>query len=93
MNNRMTVCPTFTMSDQGTENNMVANVQTRIRQRLDDTLDNVILHRWMVQHGNIKPEVFWSGFRFSFAPGYQRVFEQGGFDARGLYDHSELIDR
>ncbi len=81
------------MSDRGTENNAVANVQTLIRQALDNTLDDTILHRWMAKHGNIKPEVFWSGYRRHFAPGFEETLDKGGFDDLGVYNYDDPIDR
>ncbi|KLO11955.1 hypothetical protein SCHPADRAFT_941604 [Schizopora paradoxa] len=85
--------PSFTMSDKGTENNLVANIQTLVRQALDGSLDDTILHRWMLKHGNIKPEIFWAGFRRSWAPGYNDLFEIGGFNKQGLCDPSDVIDQ
>ncbi|KLO07950.1 hypothetical protein SCHPADRAFT_795124, partial [Schizopora paradoxa] len=85
--------PSFTMSDKGTENNLVANIQTLVRQELDNSLDNTLLHRWMLKHGNIKPEIFWSGFRRNWAPGYEEVFEMGGFDREGFCSPTDPTDQ
>lgn len=76
--------PSYTMSDKGTENNLVANIQTLLRQAMDNSLDDTILHRWMLKHGNIKPEIFWSGMRRNWSPGFEETFELGGFDHEGL---------
>lgn len=81
------------MSDKGTENNLVANIQTLLRQALDGALDDTILHRWMLKHGNIKPEIFWSGMRRGFSPGFEELFERGGFDGDGVCSPSDPIDQ
>ncbi|KLO05213.1 hypothetical protein SCHPADRAFT_788218, partial [Schizopora paradoxa] len=85
--------PSFTMSDKGTKNNLVANIQTLVRQELDESLDNTLLHRWMLKHGNIKPEIFWSGFRRNWAPGYEDLFEIGGFDKEGFCSPADPTDQ
>ena len=78
--------PMYTQSDPGSENFGVANMHTLIRQFLDPTLDNTIQHKWMRKHQNIKPEIFWSGFRRHFISGFERLFMEGGEHGRGVYD-------
>lgn len=78
--------PMYTQSDPGTENFGVANMHTMIRQFLDQALLDYIQHRWMRKHQNIKPEIFWSGFRRNFIPGFEDLFTQGGPNGQGWYN-------
>lgn len=81
----------FTMSDKGSENFAVANANTIIRRTLDPLLQEIILHRWMPKHSNIKPEIFWSGFRRNWTPGFEKMFAEGEFDGAGHYDQTDPL--
>lgn len=77
----------YSQSDPGTENYGVANMHTTIRQFLDNTLAATIQHRWMRKHQNIKPEIFWSGFRRHFMPGFENLLMNGG----GVYNDGDHL--
>ena len=81
----------ITQSDQGTENNGVANVQTLIRHRLDPSLEGTLQHRFATGHNNILSEIKWSIFRRDFAPGFEDILESGVHN--GWYDINDIIEK
>jgi hypothetical protein len=87
----LTGCPLTTQADPGTENNGVANVHTLIRHTLDPTLQDTCQHRIMRKHNNIKSESNWSIFRRDFAPGFEKIFDEGV--NHGLYDVSVVLEK
>lgn len=52
----------LTQSDPGTGNFGIANAQSTLHQMLDPELIGTMQHIHSHKHGNIKPEIFWSGF-------------------------------
>lgn len=76
--------PMLTQSDPGTENFGIANAQSTLRQMMDEGLTGTMQHIHSRKHGNIKPEIFWSGFRRRFAPALEQLFEEG--IEQGIYD-------
>jgi hypothetical protein len=83
--------PIITQSDQGTENNGVANVQTLIRHRLDPSLEGTLQHRFATDHNNILSEIKWSIFRRDFSPGFEDILESGVHN--GWYDINDIIEK
>ncbi|KZV88399.1 hypothetical protein EXIGLDRAFT_798661 [Exidia glandulosa HHB12029] len=70
--------PLLTQSDPGKEAVGIANAHTVIRQHHDVTLLGSIQHRWKRKPGtNVKPEIFWSGLRRGFSPGFEDCLEDG----------------
>jgi hypothetical protein len=69
--------PFIIQSDPGSENFVVANVQTMICHRLDPELNGTLQHCWMQKHQNIKPEIMWSVFRRDFTPGFENMLDEG----------------
>lgn len=84
--------PMLTQSDPGSENYGVANAHTAMRQHLDPSLENTRQHKWMRKHQNIKPEIFWSGFRRNFTEGFETRLTDGDLDHRGFYNPDDPLE-
>lgn len=82
--------PMLTQSDPGTENFGIANSQSTLRQMMDPRLAGTMQHIHSRRHGNIKPEIFWAGFRRRFAPGLEQLFSQG--IEQGIYNPDVHIE-
>lgn len=76
----------ITQSDPGTENFGIANGQTMLRQINDPTLTGFVQHRRMRNEKNIVPEIAWSQFRRRFAPGFEKLLDEG---VRGLVQYTQ----
>ena len=83
--------PLLTQSDPGTENYGVANAQTLLRHRHDESLANTLQHKFRGNKGNIKPEIEWSRLRRSWTSGFELKIQRGIDD--GLYDPEEPLER
>ena len=83
--------PLLTQSDPGTENFGIANAQTVLRHRHDETLSQTLQHQFRGNKGNIKPEIAWRRLRYCWSPGFERIL-QDGVDS-GLYDPNEPLER
>ncbi len=83
--------PLKTQGNPGSENNVLANVHTEIRQRLDPLLEGYLQHKICHQKQNIKPEITWSVIRHGFTPGFEEHLDTG-VDA-GLYDYADPMHR
>lgn len=81
----------ITQSDPGSENYGIANAQTVLRHALDPTLGDTLQHRWMTNHFNVKPEIFWSQLRRRWSPGFEEVLDRGHLS--GLYNPTNQIQR
>jgi hypothetical protein len=62
-----------------------------IRQRLDQTLEGTLQHRWMRSKQNVKSEANWSIFRRDFTPGFESLFDEGLNN--GSYDPHDPLER
>lgn len=62
-----------TQSDPGSENWGFAKGHTYIRHCLDPSLTGTIQHRWYRIKKNVMPEIFWSGLRRRWAPGFENI--------------------
>ncbi|KAF8200101.1 hypothetical protein BJ912DRAFT_873378 [Pholiota molesta] len=82
--------PVVTQSDPGSENYIVANLQTIIRHDLDPCLAGSLQHRFKRNKTNVKSEANWSVFRRDFAPGYEDLFESGV--NQGWYDVDKPLE-
>ncbi|KAJ3754185.1 hypothetical protein EV360DRAFT_73909, partial [Lentinula raphanica] len=82
--------PLTMMSDPGTENFGIANMHTEIRQSLDPNLRGTLQHRFMRKKKNIKSEINWSVYRRDFAPGFDKLFNEGLLS--GLYDPDNNLE-
>lgn len=82
--------PLTSMSDPGSENFGIANMQTEVRQTLDPTLKGTLQHRFMRKKKNIKSEINWSIYRRDFAPGFEDLFNRGLLS--GLYDPDKNLE-
>ncbi|KAF8871637.1 hypothetical protein CPB85DRAFT_1445466 [Mucidula mucida] len=83
--------PLKTQGDPGSENNVLANVYTEIRQRLDPLLEGYLQHKICHRKQNIKPEITWSVIRHGFTPGFEEHLDTG-VDA-GLYNYADPMHR
>lgn len=82
--------PLVTQSDLGTENNGVANAHTIIRQTLDPSLEGTLQHRWMRDHQNPKPEIWWSQMRHRWTPGLEDLLDFGV--QMGIYNPADALE-
>jgi len=66
-----------TQSDLGTENGGIAKGHTMLRQLHDPALIGTIQHRWKREKKNVIPEIFWSGLRRRWSPGFENLLNEG----------------
>jgi hypothetical protein len=76
--------PLLTQSNPDSENYRMANAETVGQQKLDPTLSGTLQHVLKHRKTNVKSEANWSVFRCNFAPGYEKLFEEGV--TMGWYD-------
>ena len=83
--------PLLTQSDNGTENNGIANAQTCLRQHHDPSLEGTLQHKFTGHVMNIKPEIFWRQLRRRWSPGFRQLFAYGV--QSGLYNPDNMLER
>ena len=69
----------------------VAYAHTHIRHALDPTLSGSIQHQWKHSHSNVKPEQMWWRFHRTWAPGYEKLLEEGV--KQQWFDFTNVTDR
>ena len=89
--NMLLGAPCVTQSDRGTENYNIAYAHTHIRHALDPTLSGSIQHQWKHGHSNVKPEQMWWRLRRTWAPGYEKLLEEGA--RQQWFDCVNVADR